>query len=486
MAIARVALPVAAWQLFDYWIPDGLQTAAGDIVRVRLAGRVRVRRRITAIEPTSDFLDRVQPIQSVADVRRLPAEIMELATFTGAYYQASPGMAFSLATPPLVRVRRTKRNDDTAAASDAPAVTLRLRHTLTVPQQSAIDAIVAAAQHVLAAAAARRDRRRQDGRLSRRRSPLRRARPASADPRPRDQPDAAAREARAPGVARCEDRDAAQPACVRERAVATGTLPRTAVRGSCSRRRLGVFAPLPRLALIVVDEEHDALVQAARRRALPRARPRRVAGARARRADRARQRDAVARNVVERQVGRYRTAHAARARRRSRALPVIHFVPVRGRDTRDGLSVELRDALATRIAAGEQSLLFINRRGFAPSLMCAACAWESECPRCSARGSSCIVQPERLRCHHCGHVERPPRACPECGNVDLLPVGFGTQRLEQTIRALFPAARIARVDRDTTRTQGCVRRRCASGSRPASSTSSSARRCSRRGTTFRS
>jgi primosomal protein N' (replication factor Y) len=134
-------------------------------------------------------------------------------------------------------------------------------------------------------------------------------------------------------------------------------------------------------------------------------------------------------------------------------LPAIRFVPVRGPATRDGLSLGLRDALAARIAAGEQSLLFINRRGFAPSLKCAACAWESQCPRCSAR---LVVhrEPARLRCHHCGHSERPPRACPDCGNVDLLPVGFGTQRLEQTIRALFPAARVARVDRDTTRNKG--------------------------------
>src|SRR6476661_10253540 len=131
MAIARTALPVAAWQLFDYWIPDGLQTAAGDIVRVRLAGRAQAGV-VTAIEPTSDVLDRVQPIESVADVRRLPAEILELATFTGAYYQTSPGMAFALVTPPLVRVRRAKRSDDTAAGFGAPAVTLRLRHTLTV------------------------------------------------------------------------------------------------------------------------------------------------------------------------------------------------------------------------------------------------------------------------------------------------------------------------------------------------------------------
>ena len=96
--------------------------------------------------------------------------------------------------------------------------------------------------------------------------------------------------------------------------------------------------------------------------------------------------------------------------------------------------------------------MFVNRRGFAPSLKCAACEWESECPRCAAR---LVVhrQPDRLRCHHCGHAKPLPRACPECGNVDLLPLGFGTQRLEQAIRSAFPAARIVRVDRDTTRTK---------------------------------
>jgi primosomal protein N' (replication factor Y) len=214
--------------------------------------------------------------------------------------------------------------------------------------------------------------------------------------------------------------------------------------------RLGVFAPLPQLALIVVDEEHDdsykqqdgvryhardLAVWRARKRSVPivlgSATPSLETWARAK-------------------ASRYRTlALPQRAGTRAK-LPEIRFAPVRGQETRDGLSRELRDALAARLAAGEQSLLFINRRGFAPSLKCAACAWESECPRCSAR---LVVHraPERLRCHHCGHVERPPRACPECGNVDLLPVGFGTQRLEQTIRALYPTARVARVDRDTTR-----------------------------------
>jgi primosomal protein N' (replication factor Y) len=152
-------------------------------------------------------------------------------------------------------------------------------------------------------------------------------------------------------------------------------------------------------------------------------------------------------------AGRYRTiALATRADTRAR-LPEIRFAPARGKDVRDGLSPMLRDAIARRIAVKEQVLLFINRRGYAPSLKCAACTWESQCPRCAAR----LVlhrQPDQLRCHHCGHESPPPRACPSCGNVDLLPVGSGTQRLEETLRAAYPAARIARVDRDTTRTRG--------------------------------
>ncbi|HET8585472.1 MAG TPA: primosomal protein N', partial [Casimicrobiaceae bacterium] len=110
----------------------------------------------------------------------------------------------------------------------------------------------------------------------------------------------------------------------------------------------------------------------------------------------------------------------------------------------------LRDAIGARLARREQSLMFVNRRGYSPSLKCAACGWESQCTRCAAR---LVVHrdPDRLRCHHCGHAEPFPRACPECGNVDLLPLGFGTQRLEQAIRAAFPNARVARVDRDTTR-----------------------------------
>ena len=131
-------------------------------------------------------------------------------------------------------------------------------------------------------------------------------------------------------------------------------------------------------------------------------------------------------------------------------LPTFTFAPSRDPAALEGIGAPLVAALEARLARGEQSLVFINRRGFALSLLCSACGWQAGCPRCSAR---LVVHRETsdLRCHHCGHVERLARNCPECGNVDLLPLGHGTQRLERALAGRFPAARIARIDRDSTR-----------------------------------
>jgi primosomal protein N' (replication factor Y) len=135
------------------------------------------------------------------------------------------------------------------------------------------------------------------------------------------------------------------------------------------------------------------------------------------------------------------------------APPPIRLVPQRDKQTVGGISAGLRTAIEARLARGEQSLLFINRRGYAPSLLCVACAWAAHCHRCSAR---LVVHLEEkcLRCHHCGYEEPIARACPLCGNQDLMPMGFGTQRLEAVLHELFPAARIARIDADSTRRRG--------------------------------
>ena len=218
--------------------------------------------------------------------------------------------------------------------------------------------------------------------------------------------------------------------------------------------RLAVFAPLPRLGLIVVDEEHDPSFK---QQDGVRYHGRDVAVWRARQRERprgARQRHAVARVARARAAGALSLAQAAAARGR---LP---RACLRSRSRRAGIAAALEGigaplvaALAARLERGEQSLVFINRRGFALSLLCSSCGWQAGCPRCSAR---LVVHRETadLRCHHCGHVERLARTCPECGNVDLLPLGHGTQRLERALAARFPGARIARIDRDSTRRKG--------------------------------
>jgi primosomal protein N' (replication factor Y) len=217
--------------------------------------------------------------------------------------------------------------------------------------------------------------------------------------------------------------------------------------------RLAVFAPLPRLALIIVDEEHDpsykqqdgvryhgrdVAIWRAKQRAVPV-----VLGSAT----------PALESLMHVERGRYRRLALPFRAVASARQPAIALVPNRGRVTTEGISPELFAAIGARLARGEQSLVFINRRGFAPSLFCVSCGWRAGCPRCSAR---LVVHRDThlLRCHHCNHSERIPRACPECGNLDLLPQGHGTQRLEAALATRFPNARIARIDRDSTKRKG--------------------------------
>ena len=99
--------------------------------------------------------------------------------------------------------------------------------------------------------------------------------------------------------------------------------------------------------------------------------------------------------------------------------------------------------------------MLLNRRGYAPVLHCGDCGWKSGCPHCSAWRVFHKLD-RTLRCHHCGFTERVPRACPDCGNLDIAPIGRGTERLEEQLAALLPGARIARIDADSTRRKGAL------------------------------
>jgi len=214
--------------------------------------------------------------------------------------------------------------------------------------------------------------------------------------------------------------------------------------------RLAVFTPLPRLGLIIVDEEHDASFK--QQEGL-RYSARDVAVIRAKQADVPVVLGSATPSLEtwhNAQAGRYALLSLPERAVSGAAPPEIRFIDTGRLKLEDGLSEPLLAALRVRIARGEQSLVFINRRGYAPVLMCGQCGWISACHRCSGRLVAHLRE-RRLRCHHCGHDSRIPSACPSCGNLDLTLLGQGTQRVEETLERLLPEARILRVDRDSAR-----------------------------------
>jgi primosomal protein N' (replication factor Y) len=217
--------------------------------------------------------------------------------------------------------------------------------------------------------------------------------------------------------------------------------------------RLAILASLPHLKLIVIDEEHDpsykqqeGLRYSARDLAVWRARQ-------------------LAIPIVLGSAtpsleswhhagsGRYRKLELRERAVKDAVLPRVKLLDMEKDRPKDGLTSHLVAALKQRMERGEQSLLFLNRRGYAPVISCEACGWISECTRCTS--FMVLHKPEhRLRCHHCSLELRIPRNCPTCGNVDLQPLGRGTQRVEEGLQQLFPEARILRIDADSTRKKG--------------------------------
>jgi primosomal protein N' (replication factor Y) (superfamily II helicase) len=218
--------------------------------------------------------------------------------------------------------------------------------------------------------------------------------------------------------------------------------------------RLAVFASLPRLRLLVVDEEHDPSYKAgdgvrysARDLAVKRAQmlgaPIVLGSA-----------TPALESWAQAMQGRYRLLKLPR-RATEAAQPQVELIDLRQHKPSSGLTEPLRTALADTVARGEQALVFINRRGYAPVVACDACGWLSACPQCAVFAAFHKTD-GALHCHHCGWRSRVPRACPTCGNQNLQAVGQGTQRLEETLAAALPGARILRIDRDSTRRRGAA------------------------------
>ena len=213
--------------------------------------------------------------------------------------------------------------------------------------------------------------------------------------------------------------------------------------------RLAVFTPLPDVGLIVVDEEHDGsfkqdneLRYHARDLAVWRAKQSGcpvVLGSATPSLE----------SWHKAQSGAYRLLQLTERAHAAAQLPQVEILNVGRLKLDNGFSPQALQLLKQNFEAGGMSLVYLNRRGFAPALFCGDCGHTFGCPNCSAK----MVLHQRarqLRCHHCDHREPIPFKCPDCGNQDLTAVGHGTQRVEETLRAFLPKATIVRVDRDST------------------------------------
>ena len=467
-AWVRVALDVPLAGPFDYRADAPLPEGSRVIVpfgRRKLVGVVVGNPDAPSLPP-----EQIRPVeQALDDLPPLPADWLRLARFAADYYQRPLGEVMLPALPgplrkpaayqgkragggPVARLaRRAARTAPAAAcAADVPP-------TLNAAQQAAVEAIAAVAGYhtvllhgVTGSGKTEVYLRAAERVLAAGRQVLLLVPEINLTP----QLEAALR-ARLEGVAGPDSLAVLHSGLADGERLAAWS---AAVHGGARivlGTRLAVFTPMPDLGLIVVDEEHDpsykqqdGLRYSARDLAVWRARDLGI--------------PAVLGSATpsleswqHAESGRYLRLDLP-ARARAAALPAVRLVDTRRLAMDQGMSPQLLAAIGERLARGEQSLVFLNRRGYAPALHCASCGWVSGCPRCTAY----TVLHRRaggghmLQCHHCGYHGRVPAACPDCGDQDLRPMGRGTQRIEEHLAEKFPQARISRIDADSTRRKG--------------------------------
>ncbi|RLJ68243.1 primosomal protein N' [Sulfurisoma sediminicola] len=443
--VLQVALDVPLPRLFDY--RGSAEIVPGSLVRVPFGKGVKTGVVVAVAAQSDQPADKLKAVEAVLAVTPLPSDWLALCEFVSRYYQHPLGGVMSLALPPLLRQGKLPRKLKEKPAGGAETV-LPVMPVMLDEQVVAVAAISAASgfapfllhgitgsgktEVYLRAIATVLERGGQAMML-------------------------------VPEIAltpQLEGRVAARFPQARIAIAHSGVADAGRTRGFLDAHagradivlgtRLAVFMPLPRLQLIVIDEEHDGsfkqqegLRYSARDVAVFRAKQRGVPivlGSATPSLE----------TFHHATSGRYRLLELTR-RAVAEAPPRVAVVDTRREKLQDGMSAALLAAMSERLQRGEQSLIFLNRRGYAPVLACPACGWISGCRRCAANLVVHLAD-RRLRCHHCGLEAGIPRACPDCGNVDIHPFGRGTQRLEAALSERFPEARILRIDRDSAST----------------------------------
>ena len=456
MPIVRVALDVPLHRVFDYLASESEGLTAADIgrrVRVPFGRQAKIGI-IVDLADTSEYpLAQLKPVDCILrEPAPLPADWFRLVEFCAAYYQAPLGEVMLSTLPAGLRrldppkARSLKRALKVGAAQVPP--------TLTAEQQAALAAISdeggfrAYLLHgVTGSGKTEVYLRLVERALAAGRQALLLVPEINLTPQ---------LEARV--AARFPDAGLTSLHSELTEAARTRNW-RAAFDGSARivlGTRLAVFTPMPELGLIIVDEEHDASFKqqdgmrySARDVAVFRARERKVPIVLGSATPSL---ESWANATDTRTPARYTLLTLAGRAVENARLPTVQRIDTRLEKLQDGLSGVLLAAIEQRLVRGEQSLVFLNRRGYAPVLTCTSCGWISHCQRCAANLVLHLAD-GRLRCHHCGFECRVPKACPTCGNQDMQPFGRGTQRLELALAERFPQARILRVDRDSARSR---------------------------------
>ncbi len=218
--------------------------------------------------------------------------------------------------------------------------------------------------------------------------------------------------------------------------------------------RSSIFCPMPSLGLIIVDEEHDGSLKqqdrlrySARDLAVARAKQlniKVILGSATPSLE----------SIHNTQNGKFKRLSLPQ-RAANAQTPTINLIDLRHAKTVDGLSEPLINAIEETIQAGQQVLLYLNRRGFAPVILCRDCGWHAQCQQCDVH-LTLHLDDYRLHCHHCGLIQKLNKLCPECHSKSLFQAGQGTERIEQSIKSKFPSFTVIRIDRDATQKKGSL------------------------------
>jgi primosomal protein N' (replication factor Y) len=446
MSIVRVALDAPLPRLFDYLAPEALAGDRGRRVVVPFGQGEKIALIVAVLAESDQPAEKLKPVREILrDMPPLPDDWLALCEFCARYYQYPLGQVVAFALPPMLRRGKLPRVPKAKAAAAAPEPAVP---SLLEDQAAAVAAIDAAQgfgvfllHGITGSGKTEVYLRAIDAVLKRGGQAL------MLVPEIALTPQLETRVAERFPNARIVSAHSGMPEAARARGFLAG------LEGNADivlGTRLSVFMPLPRLQLIVVDEEHDpsfkqqdGLRYSARDVAAFRAKQLNipiVLGSAT----------PALESFHHASSGRYRLLELRR-RAVAEAPPTVATVDTRREKLKDGLSNALVAALVARLERGEQSLVFLNRRGYAPVLACPSCGWVSRCPRCAANLVVHLAD-RRLRCHHCGLEARIPNACPDCGNQDIQPFGRGTQRLETALQERFPDARVLRIDRDSANT----------------------------------